>query len=86
MHFRLPAGYQPDPTNGYVFPDGPGDPSTGFEIFEWIDDDTVALVQGGGWSTGDIITCRLSDGHCRLAVKAAPHNQVRIVPGEILPG
>jgi hypothetical protein len=86
VQFLLPAGYHPDPTNGYVFPDGPADPSTGFQIFEWIDDDTVALVQGGGWSTGDIITCQLSDGRCRLAVKAAPHHQVRIVPGEVLPG
>jgi hypothetical protein len=69
VRFRLPSGYQPRPTDVGIY----------FTIFEWLDDDTVALVQGGGFS--DIIVCHLSDGRCRLAVKDAG-----IVPGLPLPG
>ncbi len=35
-----------------------------FGIFEWLNDDTVAL-EG---PTSEILTCRLSNGHCQLAV------------------
>jgi hypothetical protein len=69
--FRLPAGYQPPPS----------DAGSSFSVFEWLDDDTVALAQGGFSTVGDIVVCRLSDGRCRLAVRAAG-----IVPGLPLPG
>ena len=71
VRFRLPSGYQPPAS----------DVGTYFTIFEWLDDDTLALAQGGFSVVGDIITCRLSDGRCRLAVKSAG-----IVPGLPLPG
>jgi hypothetical protein len=85
VQFRLPSGYHPDPSltfhgndvSGYVY---------GFGVFEWLDDDTVALVQEGeGWQSRDIITCRLSDGRCHLAVKAGTSDELRLVIGEALP-
>lgn len=62
-----------------------------FSLFEWLDDDTVALLAGGGgWdggrSGGDILTCRLSDGRCRLAVHGPSQRTVRVVPNLGLPG
>jgi len=60
-------------------------------LFQWLDDDTVALMVGGGrWPGGprygDILTCQLSSGHCVLDVRA-PRNPstVRIVPNITLP-
>jgi hypothetical protein len=53
-------------------------------LFEWLDDDTVALADGGGLHSFDIVTCRLSDGRCDLVVKAA--HGVRVVPHLPLPG
>jgi hypothetical protein len=42
-----------------------------FTLFEWLDDETVALVAGGsGQGNGAILTCRLADGRCDVAVKA----------------
>jgi len=63
VRLHLPAGY-----HGAV----------DFGIFEWLDDDTVALIGPTGWGGeafggqlepgyGDILTCHLSDGHCDLA-------------------
>lgn len=81
IHLHLPAGYQPD----HDEPD--------LEIFEWLDDDTVALVRP---TTGmapdlpyrgtpldrDILTCRLSTGRCEVA--APSHGHVRVLPGAAL--
>ena len=55
----------------------------GFKVFEWLDDDTVAIAQGyeSRPVVGDIITCYLSTGRCRLAVPAGPSDQIRLVPG-----
>jgi len=53
---------------------------------EWLDDDTLALMQGGNNSVGAIITCHLSDGSCDLAVKGAPDDKYRMVAGGALPG
>ena len=54
VRFRLPSGYQPPSSDVGIY----------FTIFEWLDDDTVALAQGGFSVIGDIITCHLSDGRC----------------------
>jgi hypothetical protein len=54
-------------------------------LFEWLDDDTVALAQvGDNNHMGDIITCRLSDGACHFVAKAPP-SQARLVVGQSLP-
>lgn len=74
---------------GYAYR-GPGN----FTLFEWLDNDTVALMAGGGgWPYGprygDILTCRLSDGRCDLTVKGqggGEGDKVRIVPHLQLPG
>lgn len=78
VRFRLPSGYRP-PASGV---------GTYFTIFEWLDDDTVALAQGGFSVVGDILTCRLSDGSCRLAHEKSPDTGITsgIVPGLPLPG
>jgi hypothetical protein len=59
----------------------------GFILFEWLDDDTIALVQGYEQRPvgGDIITCHVSNGRCRLAVPAGPPDQIRMVPGASYP-
>ncbi len=74
VRFHLPSGSQPRPS----------DVGISFTIFEWLDDDTVALGQGGNSLIGDIIDCHLSDGRCRLA--AEPSSGGGIVPGLPLPG
>jgi hypothetical protein len=57
LRLRLPAGYHADPNED-------------FTLFEWLDDDTVALVaQFGGNGAGDILTCQLSNGRCDVAFK-----------------
>jgi hypothetical protein len=78
VRFDLPQGYHG---------------ASGFTLFEWLDDDTVALVAGGGWPEGrgygDILTCRLSTGHCDLTVRgreAGEDKQARVVPHLGLPG
>ena len=53
-------------------------------LYEWLDDDTVALAGGGGLHSFGIVTCRLSDGRCDLAAKAT--HGVRVVPHLPLPG
>ncbi len=85
VRFRLPNGYPPDPAPGF---DTPADPDalTGnddFRTIQWLDDDTVALA---GDLLDDIITCHLSDGSCQIAVKEPPHDNIRIMPGQSLPG
>jgi hypothetical protein len=80
MRLALPSGYRR---------------ADGFTLFEWLDDDTVALVARGdqGWPSGrgygDILTCRLSTGQCELTVRGrevTADNQVRVVPHLGLPG
>ena len=76
IHLQLPPGY-----NG----------TTNFVLFEWLNDDTVALIAYGGnagWPGGDrygdIMTCRLSSGSCHLAVPGlgpdVPNSEARVVP------
>ena len=74
VRLRLPSDYRPPSS----------DVGTSFTIFEWLDDDTVALAQGGFSVVGDIITCQISDGRCRLA--AEPSSRGGIVPSLPLPG
>ena len=80
VRLRLPSGYHPDQESM----DAAG--TNSFTFFEWLDDDTVALSQGVENIVGDLITCHLADGRCRLAVKAGPPNKFRIVVGRQLPG
>jgi hypothetical protein len=85
VQFRLPNGYHPDPTPAFHGNDVSGYVNV-FTTFEWLDDDTVALTQEGEeLPNRDIITCRLSDGHCHLAVKAGTPDEWRMVIGEALP-
>ncbi|MEO5710722.1 MAG: hypothetical protein ABIQ59_12970 [Nocardioidaceae bacterium] len=78
VEFRLPGGYD---VRG----------AADLALFQWLDDDTVALMVGGGrWPGGphygDILTCRLSSGRCVLAVSAPRIPRiVRIVPNITLP-
>lgn len=79
VRLRLPGGYHPDPEAG-------GMGFNSFFLIQWLDADTIALSQGIYNSVGDLITCHLSDGRCRLAVKAEPPDKQRIVAGGSLPG
>jgi len=85
VRLRLPAGYHPGPPPLFV-----GDDQGGvrrFTLFEWLDDDTVALAQlGDNNLTGDIIRCRLSDGACQFVAKAPPPDQFRLVASGVPPG
>jgi hypothetical protein len=73
VHLRLPAGYRG---------------GRGFATFEWLDDDTVAMIGATGWGDapgyGDILRCRLSDGTCALAARG--HGPVRVAANGGLPG
>lgn len=71
----LPTGYNADPDED-------------FTLFEWLDDDTVALVaQFGGNGAGDILVCRLSDGRCEVALQRQEGaDWAPLVPGLELPG
>jgi hypothetical protein len=76
VRLDLPRGYRAEHDEL-----GRGD----FWLFEWLDEDTVALV---GWDSargyGDILSCRLSTGHCELAVPG--HGPGRVVANSGLPG
>jgi hypothetical protein len=75
VQLRLPAGYRTQ------------DPIT---LFEWLDDDTVALGAGinawggDGKPDADILRCTVSTGRCVLAVPG--RHDVRTVPHRPLPG
>jgi hypothetical protein len=72
LQLSLPPGYRAS--------------TAGYSVFEWLDDDTVALTPEHNLESADIITCRLSEGRCRLAVKAGPAGLIRIMPATGLPG
>ena len=76
VRLHLPRGYRPEHDEL-----GRGD----FWLFEWLDQDTVALV-GRDYAPryGDILSCRLSTGHCELAVPG--HGPGRVVANSGLPG
>jgi hypothetical protein len=85
VRFRLPSGYHPGPTATFHGNDVSGYVNV-FATVEWLDDDTVALTQEAEeLPSRDIITCRLSDGHCHVAVKAGTPDVWRMVIGEALP-
>ena len=76
----------------FRLPDGYGAPGAiDLTLFGWLDDDTVALMVGGGrWPGGphygDILSCQLSSGHCDLDVRAPRDpSTVRLVPNITLP-
>jgi hypothetical protein len=86
IRLNLPPDYQPSEYD--EFPGG-----IDFVIFEWLDDDTVALVRptvtmapdlpdGTSLPDRDILTCRLSTGRCELAVPS--HGYLRVLPGAAL--
>jgi hypothetical protein len=59
--------------------------SEGFLLFEWLDDDTVALGSVE-YAVDDIFICQLSDGHCRVVVPAPGDETKRVVASLPLPG
>jgi hypothetical protein len=73
VRLRLPGGYRAvrsDPTDDPPF----------FILFEWLDDDTVALVRGNtSTHFGDILVCHLSGGRCEVGVEAPRGDATRIV-------
>ena len=88
VQLRLPAGYHPG--SPPVFPGDAASDVKHFSLFEWLDDDTVALAQlGDNNHMGDILTCRLSDGACQLVAEAPPSDgppyEFRLVVGQSLP-
>jgi hypothetical protein len=89
VRLRLPAGFQPGPPP-IIPPDGAAGSVRQFSVFEWLDDDTIALAQeGDNHHMGDMITCRLSDGACRFVAEAPPSDgppyEIRLVAGQSLP-
>ena len=81
VRLRLPSGYRAvnsDPTEV--------DPPF-FALFEWLDDETVALARGNtSTAFGDILVCHLADGHCEVAVKAPRGDATRMVAHTWPPG
>lgn len=78
IHLHLPRGYQPDPDEAGTDED--------FGLFEWLDDETVALVRySSGSHDQDILTCPLSTGRCELAVPSRGRDRYfRVVQHEDL--
>ena len=66
VRLRLPTGFR-------------SEPGREFQLFEWLDDDTVALVNH------DVLRCTLSTGRCVVAVPATADTK-RVVPEQPLPG
>ncbi len=61
-----------------------------FYLFQWLDDDTVALLAGSGSSTGtrrgdDMLLCSISRGDCTMATRL-PDASSPIVPEFETPG
>jgi hypothetical protein len=59
LDLRLPDGY---------------DSSQLLNVFEWLDDDRLALLADGvhGTDQGQILVCRISEQQCRLVVPSSP--------------
>jgi len=62
-----------------------------FYLFQWLDDDTVALLDGSGWRTGkhrgeDMLLCTLSTGRCVIAPRRSASTGSPIVPEFETPG
>ena len=60
-------------------------------IFEWLDDDRIALIDASGWKIGsyvgeDLVVCRLSTGRCTVAVRRSAASGSPIVPEFDTPG
>jgi hypothetical protein len=72
VRLHLPTGYRAD--------------GAGFTLFEWLDDDTVALSGGGLEHSADVLTCHPSNGRCALTVKGDNTHDRRIFPHLPLPG
>ena len=77
LRLRLPSGYNVETT-------------ADFHVFEWLDDDTVALRGGPDGQeakgTDDLLTCRLSSGRCVMSVPSPEADTWRILPEVPLPG
>lgn len=56
-------------------------PEADYHLTQWLSDDTLALE-----GEGDLLRCRISDGHCSLAVPAPRGSWSRNVPSVPLPG
>ncbi len=70
VQLHLPTGYDSDPAEDFV-------------LFQWLDDDTVAIAA----SDGGILSCRLPDGRCELSVQPAEGaDGYRVLPNLPLPG
>jgi hypothetical protein len=62
-----------------------------FYAFQWLDDDTLALLAGSGFDRRDrpgedILLCALSTGACRFALRHGASDASPIVPEFDTPG
>lgn len=60
-------------------------------LFQWLDDDSFALLDGTGWNRGersgeDLLVCHLSSGSCTVAVRRPASAGSAIVPELSTPG
>lgn len=80
VRLRLPSGYRA------VRSDATDDPPF-FVLFEWLDDDTVAVARGNtSTHFGDILVCHLSEDRCEVAVEAPRGDATRMVAHTWPPG
>ena len=81
VELQLPPGYQPDSE-----PDASSQDGAPYGLFEWLDDDTIALESyRSGRHDQDILTCRLSTGRCELTVPGLGRDRAyRVVQNENL--
>jgi hypothetical protein len=66
-------------------------PAEWFYLFEWLDDDSFALLDATSWNSGvysgeDILVCRISSSRCNVAVHRPTSAGSPIVPGFGTPG
>ncbi len=78
LRLRAPPGFHDSPTGGLL-------------LFQWLDDDTVALLDATGWTAGvlggeDLLVCKLTTGRCRVAVRTDGAQGSPIVPELGTPG
>ncbi|MCW2846886.1 MAG: hypothetical protein JWR90_860 [Marmoricola sp.] len=60
-------------------------------LFQWLDDDRFALLDGTSWNSGhyageDLLVCRISRHRCQVAVRRPLSSGSPIVPGIGTPG